>query len=896
MWAAAVVLAFALAEQIGVLLDASAPAAEQNGNKAAAVEARRLRDRMVKRESFQWHRKADPLHEHEVVIGITPRNADVIERTLMELSDPSSPTYQQWWTREKVMETIDNPEGYAAVEEWLLLNQVRIERFASSRHYIRAVATVGKWEELLHTEFHVWHDSHPQSAARGRGIDPETGKPRRVRNDVFLVRAEHYSVPEHLNEHIKAIFETSQSPAILTKGAAKRRQHKGRGTRRPVEHRQHQQQQQQQQEESVGGEAQSESESEGLDEGEAQRRRLLQVDGTVTPPFLNQLYLVGSNAGDSSQSQSVFETASSGNDPYYSSKDLLAFLGLYSYPSITPVNYPPGSGSSYDTQSCYVGKGGDPSIVCDEGNLDVQYLTAMSQGTRTLYWVENNNGNTDPFVSWAQAMSADLQGSKSMDVLVTSISFGATEQSMYSGSMDAFNFQAQTLGILGSTIVVSSGDNGAPGTGMNGCSASMCNSNTGSGTLPWSGSWSGTSSWSGAGYYPSFPATSPYVTAVGATMGPEMGLSELACQSDKKYTGLIQNQQVTVSGIITSGGGFSTYFAQPSYQKAAVAKYFSRLKTQPRSGYNPNGRAYPDVALIGVRYVTVLGSPNQAYMFGTSASAPVFAGMISLINALRKKKGKVPIGFINPTLYTVGANNASFFRHYNISIGNTSVVFNDVVSGNNLCCSASDSLDPNNLAPPSVACCTSGFNTAVGWDPVTGWGSIPFTKFAAIFSVAAPYIPPPPVQPPTVKTSTSLSLWQILLLAALIISTLSFLGYVGLYLYRYHMRGRTTAVATATFPQQQQQQQQQWQDVVPNPAPPGRGGQQWVSAQPPQPTNPQRPLAIFGFVPDAQERPPRLSQHQAVPMRQELEGCPRCGRGFIDAVALVDHVGRCNGR
>jgi tripeptidyl-peptidase-1 len=858
------------------------------GGKAAAVEARRLRDRMVKRESFQWHRKADPLHEHEVVIGITPRNADVIERTLLELSDPSSPTYQQWWTREKVMETIDNPVGYAAVEEWLLLNHVRIERFASSRHYIRAVATVGKWEELLHTEFHVWHDSHPQSAARGRGIDPETGQPRRERNDVFLVRAEHYSVPEHLNDHIKAIFETSQSPAILTKGAAKRRQHKGRDSKKPVENSRHQQEQSE-------GEAQREGEGEGLNEGEAQRRLLLAVDGTVTPPFLNQLYLVGSNAGDSSQSQSVFQTASGGNDPYYSSKDLLAFLGLYSCPSITPVNYPPGS--SYDTQSCYAGKGGDPRIVCDEGNLDVQYLTAMSQGTRTVYWAEISNGNTDPFSSWAQAMSADLAGSKSMEVMVTSISFGATEQSMNWGSMEAFNFQAQILGIMGSTIIVASGDNGAPGTGMGGgCSASMCNEDTGSNTL----SWSMPSAWSGAGYYPSFPATSPYVTAVGATMGPEMGLGEIACQSDKKYPGVLQNTAVTVSGIITSGGGFSTYFPQPSYQKAAVAKYFSRLKSQPRSGYNPNGRAYPDVALIGVRYVTVLGSPNQAYMFGTSASAPAFAGMISLINALRKKKGKVPIGFINPTLYTVGANNATFFRQYNISIGNTSAVFNDVVSGNNLCCSASDTVDPNpnNLAPPPMACCTSGFTTAVGWDPVTGWGSIPFTKFAAIFSVAAPYIPPAPVLPPTVKTSTTLSLWQILLLAALIISALGFLWYVGLYIYRFHMQGRTTAVATATAtfpPQQQQQQQQQWQDVVPSPAPPGRGGQQWASvAQPiPQPTN--RPLAIYGFVPDVQERPSgRLSQ-QAVPL-QELEGCPRCGRGFIDAVALVDHVGRCTGR
>ena len=46
--------------------------------------------------------------------------------------------------------------------------------------------------------------------------------------------------------------------------------------------------------------------------------------------------------------------------------------------------------------------------------------------------------------------------------------------------------------------------------------------------------------WSGRGYFPSFPATSPYVTAVGATMGPESGNPEVACQSQ-------------LGGVITTG-------------------------------------------------------------------------------------------------------------------------------------------------------------------------------------------------------------------------------------------------------------------------------------------------------------------------------------------------------
>ena len=51
----------------------------------------------------------------------------------------------------------------------------------------------------------------------------------------------------------------------------------------------------------------------------------------------------------------------------------------------------------------------------------------------------------------------------------------------------------------------------------------------------------------GKGYFPSFPATSPYVTAVGATMGPESGMSEIACQAQ-------------LGGVITTGTRFHFLF------------------------------------------------------------------------------------------------------------------------------------------------------------------------------------------------------------------------------------------------------------------------------------------------------------------------------------------------
>lgn len=49
-----------------------------------------------------------------------------------------------------------------------------------------------------------------------------------------------------------------------------------------------------------------------------------------------------------------------------------------------------------------------------------------------------------------------------------------------------------------------------------------------------------------------------------------------------------------------SGGGFSNIFARPSYQDAAVSAYLKKLGNKYEGFYNKSGRAYPDMAAIGV--------------------------------------------------------------------------------------------------------------------------------------------------------------------------------------------------------------------------------------------------------------------------------------------------------
>jgi hypothetical protein len=111
-------------------------------------------------------------------------------------------------------------------------------------------------------------------------------------------------------------------------------------------------------------------------------------------------------------------------------------------------------------------------------------------------------------------------------------------------------------------------------------------------------------------------------------------------------------------------------------------------------------------------------------LFGTSCSTPVFAAFVSLVNSARLLQNMDSIGFINPTLYQLGSNATFAAQHPNSS-------FNDVTSGYNKCCSSDYS--------SQAECCESGFFTNVGWDPVSGWGSIDYTSLANLFDVNVTY-------------------------------------------------------------------------------------------------------------------------------------------------------------
>lgn len=417
--------------------------------------------------------------------------------------------------------------------------------------------------------------------------------------------------------------------------------------------------------------------------------RVQAAQGYVSPQLINTQYGIQNNVGSGDASQGIYGAL----NQYASPTDLTLFQQYFNLPKQS-IAY------SYGNHVAD-GQCGTNSEDCMEANLDIQYIMAVARNVPTTYYYWDDS--QDFMVGWMKAIS-------SMENLaqIYSISYGADETAISSSYASQFNVEAAKLGILGVTLIVASGDDGALSSKASG-NPSKCS------------------------YAPSFPATSPYVTAVGATMGPEEGTPEVACQAGGEVA-------------ITTGGGFSVRYSRPSYQDNAVRGYFKQVAgtaLAPASGYNTNGRGLPDVSLLGHNYLIVVDKKGL-YVDGTSASAPAFAGMVALLNSYRLGNGSSPMGWLNPALY---ATNGSFAY--------------DITSGNNKC----TSIYGGSYGSYVATCCSQGYTATPGWDPVTGFGSINFHEFIVEYSNITPS---PIVSPSSNNSSGFLSLWSTKVIIAAI--------------------------------------------------------------------------------------------------------------------------------
>ncbi|XP_066846261.1 tripeptidyl-peptidase 1 [Anser cygnoides] len=289
-----------------------------------------------------------------------------------------------------------------------------------------------------------------------------------------------------------------------------------------------------------------------------------------------------------------------------------------------------------------------------EASLDVEYI--MSTGANISTWVFSNAGrheSQEPFLAWLLLLS-----NMSSLPWVHSVSYGDDEDSLSLAYLQRVNVEFMKAAARGLTVLFASGDDGA------GCRRVPGGNHT---------------------FRPSFPASSPYVTTVGGTSfkNPFLVTAE-------------------VTDYI-SGGGFSNVFPMPDYQAAAVRSFLrSAAKLPPSSYYNSSGRAYPDLAALSDNYWVVTNRIPLPWVSGTSASTPVVAGMLALVNDRRLQRGLAPLGFLNPALYQLRER------------GHGAALY-DVTQGCHLSC-----LDGTVQG--------QGFCAGPAWDPVTGWGTPNFPR------------------------------------------------------------------------------------------------------------------------------------------------------------------------
>ena len=281
-----------------------------------------------------------------------------------------------------------------------------------------------------------------------------------------------------------------------------------------------------------------------------------------------------------------------------------------------------------------------------EPALDVEYIMGVSPGVLTEYWEYQQQD----FCYDLQQFTAKILDTQDLPN-VFSISYGwqgdLSTVGCQPAEVEAVEINFQKIGALGVSMIVASQDSGAA------CDSTTC--------------------------WASWPGTSPYVTSVGATSfeGGQSGKPEMA------------------SVQFGSGGGFSTRFERSNakWQDQVVNNYLASAKgLPPKSMYSQNGRACPDISALGENYQVIANGELQPHVGGTSASTPVFAAMVSLINEEREKQGKGSMGFLNPFIY---ANPQAF---------------TDITQGSNKI---------NRGGQPTEY----GYDTAVGWDPVTGLGT-----------------------------------------------------------------------------------------------------------------------------------------------------------------------------
>jgi len=269
----------------------------------------------------------------------------------------------------------------------------------------------------------------------------------------------------------------------------------------------------------------------------------------------------------------------------------------------------------------------NPGLIAgdqDEATLDVEWSGAVAPAAQVTLVVEASTATTDGVDLAAQYIVNHATAS------VVSVSYGTCELAMGAAEQAFYSSLWQQAASQGISVFVAAGDAGAAGCDI------------GDDAI-------------GAGAGVNGLCSSPYSTCVGGTEfneGTDYAAYWAAANSNGNASAIsyipeqVWNESGTNggSGLWASGGGLSSVFAQPSWQKGVGAA----LTAENIAGM----RTVPDVAITAADHDGYVIYENGSYFViaGTSASSPSFAGIMALVV---QKQAVTGLGSANPELYAL---------------------------------------------------------------------------------------------------------------------------------------------------------------------------------------------------------------------------------------------------
>lgn len=341
-----------------------------------------------------------------------------------------------------------------------------------------------------------------------------------------------------------------------------------------------------------------------------------------------------------------------------------------------------------------------------ESDLDLEYSGAIAKGATIEFVYVGNSQNYSVWDSIEYAVDNKLAA-------IISTSYGACETAYSATEYAAANAILEQAAAQGQTVLAASGDDGS----------TDCYQDT-SLTLA-----------QRTGLAVDFPASSQYVTAMGGTEFPsaDVAASNTTYWGSASGSDLISsalsyipeqawNDDSASSGLSSGGGGTSVLTARPSWQAGVTGIASGSYRLVPDisldSSADNAGYLYcsSDSASTGITGSCTNGfrDTNDTYLTvagGTSFAAPIFAGMLAIINQSQSSSGQ---GVINPSLYSLAANSTAYAS-----------AFHDVSTGGNTCSAGSTYC---------IAAGESAYSATTGYDEATGLGSIDLYNLLAAWS------------------------------------------------------------------------------------------------------------------------------------------------------------------